>query len=64
MSRPKDYRPEQGYMYQLLVPYGNGYEHLDHAKDKSDLKHLKTEYGLIGVYPKVITLPRKYWKDK
>jgi hypothetical protein len=70
MPRPQAYDPQDGYMFQILVrtPYDRAYESLDHAVDKSDLKHLLTEYGLVyRGQPhefKTIRLPQKYWKKK
>lgn len=70
MTMPKDYRPEQGYMYQILtrnVSYDRTWEHLDHAVDKADLKYLLEEYRIAyrgqGFEFKTIRLPQKYWKE-
>ena len=67
MAYPKEYDPQQGYMYQLFVktPHQRAYEHLDYAVDEADKKHLMTEYKMAygaGHYLKAQLLPRKYWK--
>jgi hypothetical protein len=68
MSRPKAYRPEDGYKYQILTRMGGEreWEHCDHAKDKTELNYLLGEYRLAyrGFEFKTITLPRKYWRTK
>lgn len=67
MAYPKEYDPQQGYMYQLFVktPHQRAYEHLDYAEDKADKNHLMKEYKIAygaGYYFKALLLPQKYWK--
>lgn len=64
MTMPKEYSPEHGYMYQILVKFGSeAYEHLDYAVDRADLAHLLKEYRMAySSNPKFkhILLPKKY----
>jgi hypothetical protein len=69
MSQLKEYSPEYGQKYQILVmcPNDREYEYCDYAKDKEEKKHLldnyKQAYG-IGFSFKTIVLPQKYWNEK
>lgn len=70
MAYPKEYDPQQGYMYQLFVktPHQKALEHLDYAEDRADMKHLMKEYRMVyssygaGYSLKAQLLPQKYWK--
>ena len=65
MSRCKEYQPEQGYKYQILVrtKEQRAFEHLDYAVDRKDKDFLLKEYRLVyrseGEF-KTILLPKKY----
>ena len=67
MALPKAYKPEHGYMYQILCRQ-NGtveWEHCDYAVDKKERDYLLNEYNLAyrgGYEFKCIQLYEKYWK--
>ena len=65
MARPNAYDPQEGYCYQILCrSESREWEHCDYATDRTDKKHLLTEYALAygaGWEFKSILLPRKFW---
>lgn len=68
MTMPKEYNPEYGYKYQILVmnpTYSRAWEALDYARDNQDLTYLMFEYRFAygaGYKFKAIALPKKYWR--
>lgn len=68
MSKCKNYSPEYGYKYQILVRFkaNECFESIDYATDKNDKNYLVNEYRLAyrgqNAEFKTIMLPEKYWK--
>lgn len=67
MSKPKAYRPEYGFQYQILCrnqEYSREWEHCDYASDRADKNHLlenyRQAYG-FGWEFKTVILPMRYW---
>ncbi|MDW2886683.1 hypothetical protein [Exiguobacterium artemiae] len=65
MSRPKAYDPVEGYRYQLFYKHSEVREldHLDYAKDQTELFYLLEEYHLCmtpGTL-RYLQLPKQYW---
>jgi hypothetical protein len=69
MTYPRAYEPVHGQKYQILckAPNEGEYEHLDYAVDKAEKDFLLKEYDMayyrFRYTFKVITLPKKYWKE-
>jgi hypothetical protein len=67
MGYPKAYKPQYGYMYQILIksPDSRTYEHYDYAKNRAEKDHVLTKheqaYGQ-GCTFKVVPIPQKYWQ--